>query len=60
MSPNNLEVYVICAASSIEPGGAKAFSLFRINEAGESRPFPIVVAQEKCEGIFRLCERLPA
>ncbi len=52
MSPNNLEVYVICAASSIEPGSAKAFSLFRINEAGESRPFPIVVARKNAKEYF--------
>jgi nitrite reductase/ring-hydroxylating ferredoxin subunit len=37
------KVFVICAADSIERSNAKAFSLFRINEAGESRPFPIMV-----------------
>ena len=37
------KVFVICAADSIERSKAKAFSLFRINEAGESRPFPIMV-----------------
>jgi nitrite reductase/ring-hydroxylating ferredoxin subunit len=52
MSPNNLEVYVICAASSIAPGSAKAFSLFRINEAGERRPFPIVVARKNAKEYF--------
>ena len=36
-------VFVICTADSIERSGAKAFSLSRINEAGESRPFSIVV-----------------
>lgn len=37
------KIFVICAADSIERSNAKAFSLFRINEAGESRPFPIMV-----------------
>jgi len=37
------KVFVICAADSIERSNAKAFSLFRINEAGECRPFPIMV-----------------
>jgi nitrite reductase/ring-hydroxylating ferredoxin subunit len=37
------KVFVICDAESIERSNAKAFSLFRINEAGESRPFPIMV-----------------
>jgi nitrite reductase/ring-hydroxylating ferredoxin subunit len=37
------KVFVICAADSIERSNARAFSLFRINQAGESRPFPIVV-----------------
>ncbi len=37
------KLFVICAADSIERSNAKAFSLFRINEAGESRPFPIMV-----------------
>jgi nitrite reductase/ring-hydroxylating ferredoxin subunit len=37
------EVFVICAAESIARGGAKAFSLSRVTETGEGRPFPIVV-----------------
>lgn len=37
------KIFVICSADSIERSNAKAFSLFRINEAGESRPFPIMV-----------------
>jgi nitrite reductase/ring-hydroxylating ferredoxin subunit len=37
------EVFVICAAESIAPGGAKAFSLSRVTETGEGRPFPIVI-----------------
>jgi nitrite reductase/ring-hydroxylating ferredoxin subunit len=42
---DRVEVFVICAADSIERSNAKAFSLFRVNDAGESRPFPIVVVR---------------
>ena len=59
MSPNNVEVYAICAASSIEPGGAKAFSLLRINEAGESRPFPIVVVRKNPKEYFGYVNTCP-
>lgn len=38
-----VDVFVICAASSIARGSAKAFSLSRVNETGEARPFPIVI-----------------
>jgi nitrite reductase/ring-hydroxylating ferredoxin subunit len=43
MASEEIEVFVICAADAVERGGAKAFSLSRIDAAGESRPFPIVV-----------------
>jgi nitrite reductase/ring-hydroxylating ferredoxin subunit len=38
-------VYVICRANDIEPGRAKPFSLSRVGEAGESRPFAIFVVR---------------
>lgn len=40
-----IEVFAICAAADIERGGARAFSLSRYDEAGEARPFPIVVVR---------------
>ncbi|MFO1107727.1 MAG: Rieske 2Fe-2S domain-containing protein [Bradyrhizobium sp.] len=43
MSAEEIEVFAICPADAIERGGAKAFSLSRLDEAGEARPFPIVV-----------------
>lgn len=43
MGSQDIEVFVICAADDIERGSARAFSLSRIDETGESRPFPIVV-----------------
>jgi nitrite reductase/ring-hydroxylating ferredoxin subunit len=43
MDAGEIEVYVICASDDVERGGAKAFSLSRIDASGESRPFPIVV-----------------
>jgi nitrite reductase/ring-hydroxylating ferredoxin subunit len=43
MDAKEIDVFVICASDAIERGGAKAFSLSRIDSSGESRPFPIVV-----------------
>ncbi|WP_454631801.1 Rieske (2Fe-2S) protein [Bradyrhizobium cenepequi] len=43
MEAEEIEILVVCAADAIERGGAKAFSLSRIDAAGESRPFPIVI-----------------
>jgi len=59
MSPNAVDVYVICAASSIDPGDAKAFSLMRINEAGESRPFPIVIVRKNAREFFGYVNTCP-
>lgn len=52
MSSENIEIYVICSASSIDPGTAKAFSLLRLNEEGETRPFPIVVIRKNGREFF--------
>lgn len=38
-----IEVFVICSARSIERGAAKSFSLSRVTDTGEARPFPIVI-----------------
>jgi nitrite reductase/ring-hydroxylating ferredoxin subunit len=43
MSSEEIEVFVVCATDAVERGGARAFSLSRLDEAGEGRPFPIVV-----------------
>jgi nitrite reductase/ring-hydroxylating ferredoxin subunit len=43
MDAEEIDVFVICASDAIERGGARAFSLSRIDPSGESRPFPIVV-----------------
>ena len=45
MSPENNEVFVICAVDSIKAGSARGFSLSRIDETGESRPFRIVIVR---------------
>ncbi len=47
MGPEQIEVFVICVGDDIERGGARAFSLSRIDAAGESRPFPIVVIRTR-------------
>jgi len=45
MQPKEIPVFAVCTTDAIERGGAKAFSLSRIDEDGESRPFPIVVVR---------------
>jgi nitrite reductase/ring-hydroxylating ferredoxin subunit len=45
MRADSRDVYVICAAASIERGDAKAFSLSRLDESGEARPFPLFVVR---------------
>jgi nitrite reductase/ring-hydroxylating ferredoxin subunit len=59
MPSEDHEVYVICAASSIEPGSAKAFSLLRMNDAGEGRPFPIVVVRKNAKEYFGYVNSCP-
>jgi nitrite reductase/ring-hydroxylating ferredoxin subunit len=50
MSSAELEVFAVCAADDIERGDAKAFSLSRVTEAGDSRPFPIVIVRTNDNG----------
>jgi len=50
--PQPTEVFAICPASEIEKGNAKAFSLSRITEAGEARPFPLVVVRTHRDEFF--------
>jgi nitrite reductase/ring-hydroxylating ferredoxin subunit len=52
MSSGEIDVFVICDAGSIEKGDAKAFSLSRFDETGESRPFPIVVVRTHANEYF--------
>ena len=59
MPTGDPEVFVICAAKSIEPGGAKAFSLSRITETDEARPFPIVVVRTAKNSYFGYVNTCP-
>jgi len=59
MSSEEVEVFVICAADSIDPGCAKAFSLSRINETGEARPFPIVIVRTDADDYFGYVNACP-
>jgi nitrite reductase/ring-hydroxylating ferredoxin subunit len=45
MPAEDVDVFVICAAHSIAPGAAKAFSLSRLTPEGEGKPFPIVIVR---------------
>lgn len=42
---DDVDLYVICGTEDIPRGGAQAFSLARLNEKGESRPFPVVIVR---------------
>src|SRR5271167_4425688 len=59
MPSEEVEVFVICAAGSIEPGSAKAFSLSRIDATGESKPFPIVVVRKNTSDYFGYVNACP-
>jgi nitrite reductase/ring-hydroxylating ferredoxin subunit len=59
MALENVAIYAICVASSIAPGEAKAFSLLRKNEAGEGRPFSIVVVRKNAKEYFGYVNACP-
>lgn len=54
-----VNLYVICSASDIAPGGAKAFSLSRITEDGETRPYSIFVTRGMNEQYFGYVNACP-
>jgi nitrite reductase/ring-hydroxylating ferredoxin subunit len=59
MPPEEPEVFVICPTHSIAPGAAKPFSLSRITETGESRPFPIVIVRTTGDAFFGYVNTCP-
>jgi nitrite reductase/ring-hydroxylating ferredoxin subunit len=59
MSSGQVEVYVICAADTIEQGSARAFSLSRIDETGEGRPFPVMVVRTHANEYFGYVNACP-
>jgi nitrite reductase/ring-hydroxylating ferredoxin subunit len=59
MSPEEIDVFAVCPAESIERGDARAFSLSRIGETGESRPFPILIARTHADGYFGYVNSCP-
>ena len=52
MSSEAIELFAVCATEDIERGDAKAFSLSRIDETGESRPFPVLIVRTHANGYF--------
>jgi len=42
---DDVDLFVICGTEDIPRGQARAFSLSRVNETGESRPFPVMVVR---------------
>ncbi len=59
MPSEEMDVFVICAADSIEQSNAKAFNLSRVNEAGESRPFRIFVVRTYANEYFGYVNSCP-
>jgi nitrite reductase/ring-hydroxylating ferredoxin subunit len=59
MSSEVIELFAVCAAEDIERGDAKAFSLSRISETGESRPFPIAIVRTYANGYFGYVNACP-
>lgn len=54
-----IEVYAIGRANDIEPGRAKAYSLSRVTETGESRPFGIFVVRVSRDHYVGYANRCP-
>lgn len=59
VQPEEVEVFVICPAKSIDRGSAKSFRLSRVNEAGEARPFPIVIIRTNDDGFVGYVNTCP-
>lgn len=59
MASQEIVVFAVCPAEAIEPGDAKGFSLSRIDDSGESRPFPIVVVRTFCNDYLGYVNRCP-
>lgn len=59
MTEREPEVFVICPTTSIARGEAKAFSLSRIGDNGEARPFPIVIIHTAAGGFVGYVNTCP-
>ncbi len=59
VSSAKVEVFAVCSTDDIERGDAKPFSLSRINEAGESQPFPIVIVRTHGNDYFGYINSCP-
>ncbi|MCC8935753.1 Rieske 2Fe-2S domain-containing protein [Bradyrhizobium sp. Arg62] len=56
---DQIEVFAVCPADAIERSGAMGFSLSRIDDGGESRPFPIIVVRTFDNHYFGYVNRCP-
>ncbi|MGF6313002.1 nitrite reductase/ring-hydroxylating ferredoxin subunit [Bradyrhizobium sp. i1.8.4] len=56
---DQIEVFVVCPADAIERSGVRGFSLSRIDDSGESRPFPIIVVRTFGNDYFGYVNRCP-
>ncbi|MFZ3182016.1 MAG: Rieske 2Fe-2S domain-containing protein, partial [Methylocystis silviterrae] len=54
----DVNLYVICALDSLKHGQAAPFSLSRVTDEGETRPFSIFVVRtenDQCVGYVNIC-----
>ncbi|MFB9267578.1 Rieske (2Fe-2S) protein [Bradyrhizobium erythrophlei] len=56
---HEIEVFAVCPADAVERGGARGGSLSRIDDIGESRPFPIFVVRTVGNDYFGYVNRCP-
>jgi len=56
---DEVKVYVICSADRLEQGQAKAFSLSRVTESDEARPYSIFVVRAANDQYFGYVNTCP-
>jgi len=59
MSSEKIELFAVCADGDIGRGDARAFSLSRVDETGESRLFPILIVKTHANGYFGYVNSCP-
>ncbi len=56
--PSDMNLYVICGVDGLAPGQARAFSLSRVTEDGETRPYSIFIVRSQSDqfvGYVNIC-----
>ncbi|WP_316396829.1 Rieske (2Fe-2S) protein [Bradyrhizobium sp. 33ap4] len=56
---DQIAVFAVCPADAIERSGARGFNLSRVDDRGESRPFPIIVVRTFGDDYLGYVNRCP-